>query len=108
MSVPPQTELDPVFVHAKRETFVLLVTFTCFLIWSVSASYYLGYCTPEDATFRTVLGMPHWVFWGIALPWLFANVFTFGFGLCYMADDPLGQALDEQGMDSAESEGEQA
>lgn len=108
MSAPPQRELDPVFQHAKRETIVLLVTFTLFLVWSISVSVYLGYRAPDESTFRTVFGIPDWVFWGIALPWVAANVFTFGFGLFYMADDPLGEALDEQDTQTDNDEEEVA
>jgi len=28
-----------------------------------------------------VLGFPDWVFWGVALPWIFANSVTFWFCL---------------------------
>ena len=95
------TKLDPVFVHSRRESVVLLVGFAVFFIWSVGVSYLLGYGATDvgaggGEVVRMVLGMPHWVFWGVAAPWMGANVFTFWFCLCYMADDPLGEALDEQ------------
>jgi len=87
---------DPVFVHSRRETVVLLIGFAIFLVWSVGVSYRLGYGQPADEVPAMVLGMPRWVFWGVVVPWMAANVFTFWFCLFYMKDDPLGKAADEE------------
>ena len=46
-----------------------------------------------------VLGFPSWVFWGIALPWLAANLFTFWFCLFRMKDDPLEEVNEVLGSD---------
>lgn len=86
---------DAVFIHSRREAVVLLIGFSFFLVWSVGVSYVLGYGQTEAEAERTVLGMPRWVFWGVAVPWMAANVFTFWFCLFYMKDDPLGEELDE-------------
>ena len=42
-------------------------------------------------TFRPILGMPSWVFWGVLVPWLVCAVFTFWFAGFFMADDDLGK-----------------
>lgn len=94
---------DPVFIHARREAIVLLIAFAVFFTWSVGVSYFLGYGLTSEEAARSVLGIPHWVFWGVAAPWLAANVFTFWFCLFYMADDPLGEALDEQPLAGGET-----
>lgn len=86
---------DPVYVHAQRESVVLLIAFTVFLIWVIGVSWMLGYGQENEEPLRTMLGIPHWVFWGIGVPWMGANLFTLVFCLRYMADDPLGTALDE-------------
>ena len=90
------TDYDLVFVHSRREAIVLLIAFAAFFTWSVGVSFYLGYGLTSEEADRAVFGIPHWVFWGVAVPWMGANVFTFWFCLFYMADDPLGEALDEQ------------
>lgn len=83
--------------------FVLLVWFGA-LLWTVPYCYFNGYIeNPEN--FRTedldlVLGMPSWVFWGIVLPWLAANVVTTIFCFGFMKDDDLGPA--HEGADLAE------
>ena len=89
-----RSQFDAVFENSRRETLVLLIGFAVFFAWSIGASYVLGYAptdTPVE-TVRTVIGMPHWVFWGVAVPWLGANLFTFWFCLFYMSDDPLGES----------------
>jgi hypothetical protein len=93
---PPNAQpLDPVYVHARREAWIILAFFGVCLAWTV------GYCarfahTPADpqAAVPTVLGVPSWVFWGVALPWLLAGVFSIVFALWGIADDDLGQEAD--------------
>ena len=86
---------DPVFLHARREALVLLVAFVVFLVWTILTCYILGYRQPT-VDVRTVWGMPRWVFWGVVVPWMAANVFTFAFAWFYMVNDPLGQAATEE------------
>ena len=77
------------YEQSKRELRVILVTWALFCFWVV------GYCSlrayplvyPDDL--KLVLGMPSWVFWGIALPWCCATAVTILFGLRGMKDQPL-------------------
>ena len=91
--------LSPVVVHARREALVILMAFVVCLIWSISCCYLLGYTGPEDGPVARVLGMPSWVFWGVLVPWIAADVFALWFCFFFMADDPLGEAEDETGPD---------
>ena len=43
----------------------------------------------------TTLGMPSWVVWGIAVPWIVADIFTVWFCFFYMKDDDLGLSPEE-------------
>ena len=88
-------DLDPVFLHARKETKVLLITFFVFLVWVVGVSWYLGYGNDSAEPLRMVWGMPRWVVWGIAAPWMGANLFTLWFCWRCVADDPLGDARDD-------------
>ncbi len=104
-------QLDPVVVHARREAVAILLAFVVCLIWSISCCYLLGYPGPDDLpsdgtaslaagdAVAKVLGMPSWVFWGVLVPWIAADVFAVWFCFCFMADDPLGEAEDEKGTD---------
>lgn len=85
---------DTVYLHAHRETVVLLIGFAFFLFWTITVSWQLGYDIAEADLGQTVLGVPRWVFWGVGVPWMGANVFTIWFAWFYMADDPLGEELD--------------
>ena len=63
----------------------------------VTCCYLAGYHEPGEAGPATVLGMPSWVFWGVLVPWLGADLFGFWFCFFFMADDPLGESEDEAG-----------
>jgi hypothetical protein len=66
-----------------------------FALWGAAALYTLIYCGlyGYDATvpLTYVLGFPHWVFWGIVVPWTVCTVLSIGFALFYMQDHPLDE-----------------
>ena len=74
---------------------VILAAFAVCLVWSVTWCYLAGYRGPGEAGLATVLGMPSWVFWGVLVPWLGADLFACWFCFFFMADDPLGECEDE-------------
>lgn len=84
----PKDQEDPLFRHARRELRMTLLAWLAFGIWVVGVSWWLGAGTDSEEV-ATVAGMPVWVFWGVGLPWLLANVFTFWYCFRYMADDDL-------------------
>ncbi len=98
---PPgdEYEPDPLFVDSLREAgWILLMWVACF-VWTLSFCLTNGYPKPGDVnpeTFSTVLGMPAWVAYGIALPWLIADVVTIWFCIFRMKDADLGTEPDEQ------------
>ncbi len=85
---------DPVFLHARREALFILALFGFLLVWSVTICYGFGYAT-NTQNITTVLGMPKWVFWGVLIPWILADVATIWFCFFYMVDDDLGQSEEE-------------
>ena len=88
-----QPELDPVFVSSRREALIIVAVWFAALCWCVPYCYLTGYGKPVDAaTLETVFGVPKWIFWGIAVPWLVADAFTIVFCLFVMRDDDLGVA----------------
>lgn len=87
--------IDPVVIHARREACVILGAFVVFLIWSVSSCYLAGYHEPTDGPPAQVFGIPSWVFWGVLVPWIVADVFGLWFCFFFMADDPLSEAESE-------------
>ena len=91
---------DTVFLNSRREAIIIFCVWAAGLFWAVPFCYFHGYIDDYDPqTFTTTLGVPTWLFWGIVVPWLVADVFTTWFCLCYMKDDDLGQAADELGSD---------
>lgn len=92
-------QLDPAVVHGRRETLVILTAAAVCLAWSVGCSYLLGYPTQVGGPVAKVLGMPSWVFWGVAVPWIAADLFAVWFCFFFIADDPLDEAEDEAESD---------
>jgi hypothetical protein len=98
-------EYDPVFLNSRREAGVIFVIWLVGLLWAVPFCYVTGYIddyTPE--TFSTTWGIPTWLFWGIAVPWLVADLITTWFCFRYMKDDDLDQGVVKPG-DVDDSEG---
>lgn len=90
-------EFDPIFVSSRREAIVSLALFGIFLIYVLSTSFWLGIqpATHADGTIATILGMPSWVFWGILVPWLAADLVTAWFCFSLMKNEPLEDSKDQ-------------
>ena len=99
--MPSQFQEAPLFTHARRELSWTLTAWAVCGLWVVGVSWWGGTRTEEEGL-RLVLGFPAWVFWGVGLPWLAANVFTFWFCFRCMADDPLDEVAGESGPEPVE------
>lgn len=87
---------DPVFLNTRREALLILGLWLVCLCWVIPYCATQGYRpVPEGETIELVCGMPHWVFWGVALPWLVASVVSIAMCLFVIQDDDLGHADDE-------------
>lgn len=81
---------DPVFLSSRREFFLILAMWGFFLVWVVGYCYIFGYrpvSSPDDLPITW--GMPSWVVWGIAFPWLVANLMTIAMCLWVIKDEDL-------------------
>ncbi|MEZ6067752.1 MAG: DUF997 family protein [Planctomycetaceae bacterium] len=89
ISEPPD---DPVFLHARREAIVILLVWAACFAWTVPYCYLNGYGAPTDGEpIPLVIGMPAWVFWGVAVPWLVGGLVSIGLCLFYIEDDDLAE-----------------
>lgn len=87
---------DPVFLHSRREAIVILIVWGLCFAWTVPYCYLNGYETPaKPEDLKIVLGMPAWVFWGIAVPWAIAGLVSIALCLWFIRDDDLGEEADE-------------
>ncbi len=92
-----EPDLDPVFVHGRREAKWILWIWLGFAAWCTLYSYQFGY-TSNPETMTSFWGMPTWVLGGVFLPWILATAVTVVFSLSWMADDDLsGEAVEEVG-----------
>ena len=90
-------EYDSTFLHARKEALIIFSVWLVGLIWAVPFCYLNGYGSDFDPeNFSITLGIPTWLFWGIAVPWVVADIFTTWFCFCYMKDDDLGEANDDE------------
>ena len=87
----PSSTLDPVFLHSRREAIIIFLVWVVALLWAVPYCYTTGYNIDANEL-PLVYGVPAWVFGGIVMPWLLANIFTIVFCLRYMTDDDLGDS----------------
>ena len=88
------TELEEKSLSQSRnELRFILLTWSVCCIWVISYCGIYGYdLEPKDIS--TVFGFPDWAFWGIALPWIFANLVTFWFCLRVLKNED-----DEESME---------
>ncbi len=80
---------DPVFVAARREALVILGAWATCLVWCITTCVVLGY-GDSSGDVTLILGIPHWVFWGVVVPWASAGVFSVVFATFFMKDHDLG------------------
>ena len=72
--------------QSRRELWFILLTWLGCCVWVIAYCAVNGYhLNPEEVS--TVFGFPSWVFWGVALPWMFANVVTFWFCLRFLKNE---------------------
>lgn len=89
-----------IFLNARREAVIIFIAWFVALCWSVPWCYFNGYGQQVDPqTLPVTMGIPSWLFGGILLPWIVADLFTTWFCFVYMKDDDLGRAGDEEGSD---------
>ena len=86
-----------VFLNSRREAIVIFGSWFVALCWSVPYCYINGYGHQVDPeTFSTTMGIPSWLFGGILLPWIIADLFTTWVCFFYMKDDQLESPGDEE------------
>ena len=92
-AVKTSGERQEIFVNSRREAVIIFVVWAACFAWAVPYCYINGYDNPDPKLF---LGVPSWIFWGIAFPWLLADIFTTWFCFWYMKDDDLNEAVPDQ------------
>ena len=101
----PPAEPDPflrLLRNARREACWILAIWAAFLVWVVGLSYARGYTEPlgegsAAPELRSILGVPEWAFWGIAVPWAVATLVSLWFAVRVLADDELASPGDPAG-----------
>ena len=124
---------DPIYRHSLREARFILGLWTCCFFYTVSYCYLNGYLShepspgstgpaiaswfgpleafnrdPDSVTYPLGLGIPDWVFYGVALPWVVCIVLSFWYGLFMFAEDDLseGEMQDDIAADNVDAAAE--
>ena len=92
-------QLDPVYLHARSETIIIVSLCTLFLVITLIICGTMGYdkSPTEIARVDATMGMPTWVFWGLLVPWVMVNLLTILFCFVWMTEDDLSDP-DEEAM----------
>jgi hypothetical protein len=69
--------------RTRREAIVAALIWVIAGVWTIAASYILS----AERPLRFVAGLPHWVVWGILLPWVTAFVVHVWYSLVYVRDE---------------------
>ena len=85
------------FSQSKRELKFILATWLVFFVWVAAVCSTMGRIPPGEEV-PVLLGMPRWVIFGIAIPWVVATVIGISFGLRVMKDTDL-----EGGQDNSDT-----
>ena len=69
--------------RTRLEAIVSALVWAAAALWTVGASYLLGYKRPA----ASLLGIPSWVVWGIFLPWVVFFLIHCWYSLVFLRDD---------------------
>jgi hypothetical protein len=101
-------------VRGKQDSNTSLVTNSLreakwiMVIWFLSSVWTIGYCSLygfqsiDPAHLSMILGMPSWVFWGVAVPWLVTTLASIGFAMGLIREDDLDGSSSDSGAETFE------
>ena len=99
---------DPVYLDSRREAVFILILWCACFCWTIGFCYLSGYTEhpriegevswllpdlsrwdrdPDSLRTPMGLGIPDWIFWGVAAPWGLCILTSTWFCFCYMKDD---------------------
>ncbi len=118
---------DPIYRNSLREARMILILWACCMVYTVAYCYLFGFMSheplptatgpaigelvgpleafnrdPDSVTYPLGLGIPDWIFYGVALPWVVCTVLSFVYGLFIFAEDDLS---DESEKEETEAKG---
>lgn len=78
--------------QSLREARWILLIWLVSSVWTVSYCWVYGYQPMDPASVSTVFGMPRWVFWGVAAPWLITTAVSIVFAIWGIREDDLSKS----------------
>ena len=75
--------MQPSYRRSRLEAVVAGVIWFVCGCWVIGISYFLGYSQPA----RSIGGVPHWILWGVFVPWVVFFLIHCWYSLVFMRDD---------------------
>jgi len=91
--------MQPSYRRCRIEAIVAGVLWFVCGCWVVGVSFFLGYAQPA----RSVFGVPHWVFWGVFVPWVVFFLIHCWYSLVFLRDDSPDDSQPPAGPASTEA-----
>lgn len=98
MSTPPE---DPLVRSSRREAVIVTLMFLAAMAYTLSYCGIYGY-GPNAKITPLVFGFPHWIFYGVLVPWVVCTVVSIIYAVVFITDDPLGEAAENWNPEGAE------
>ncbi len=88
---------DPGFLQTRREALSAVLIWFLALCWVVPFSYVFGYQQPTNSVeLSLTLGMPTWVFWGVAVPWLVSSIAGISLCVWFIREEEFAEPVPEE------------
>lgn len=99
---PPVEDLAASFRQSRKEFWFMVMTWVAFAAWTLGFNFLFAKGEEGEAV-EVVFGMPKWVVFGIAIPWMIALGLTIWFAMFYMKDTDLGRTDEEYANEKGEA-----
>ena len=90
--------------RSLAEMWTVLAVWALAGVWTIAVSFALGLrVRPEQLSFPLGLGIPHWVLWGVVVPWIVCNAVTVVMCFWGIEDIPLDSEADRSDVSGTDA-----
>jgi hypothetical protein len=92
---------DPLVTSSRREAIIVTVFFLAAMAYTLTYCGLYGY-GPNAVITPLVFGFPHWIFYGVIVPWVACTIVSIAYALIFITNDPLGEAAENWNPEGAD------
>lgn len=93
---------DPLVTSSRREAIIVTAFFLAAMAYTLIYCGLYGYGEQAVIT-PLVFGFPHWIFYGVIIPWVICTIVSITYAAVFITDDPLGEAAENWNPEGADS-----